>query len=207
MKTKKFFGFNKNEWIALGLIFASLVMVISYNFSISFRRSRDSRRKNDIRSIHDALIAYQEEVASFPASDDGSIVACFDGVDENGIPQRRACDWGWDGLPNIFEEGMPEYIATLPADPRHTEGRRYVYLSNGRRFQILAALEGSDEAEFDQAIIDRQIMCGDVICNFGRAFDDTPLDKSVEEYENEIRARESAIKEKNDKEAAQQVEQ
>ena len=48
-------------------------------------------------------------------------------------------------------------------------------------------LEGKgNEIGFDEAIIGRNLPCGEEICNFGRAFSVTPLDKSIQEYENEL---------------------
>ena len=77
----------------------------------------------------------------------------------------------------------------LPRDPDWKKGLVYVYISNGRRFQILASLEGRDEDEYSPRIEERNIKCGLKLCNFGRAYGKTPLDKSIEEYENEINAK------------------
>ena len=79
------------------------------------------------------------------------------------------------------------YLERIPSDPKHDEGARYYYVSNGRRFQIYASLEGRDEDEFSEAILARNLPCGKEICNFGLAYGKTPLDKSLEEYENELR--------------------
>jgi len=40
-----------------------------------------------------------------------------------------------------------------------------------------------------QKIVKRNISCGVKVCNYGRSYSTTPLDKSLEEYENEIRAK------------------
>ena len=182
------FGFTKKElYFVIATIF--LISFATYaNLQVSFRRSRDVERKGDLRAIYDALVAYQVDVASFPPSDEGKIVACLDGYDDQGVPQRRSCEWGWEGVTYYFEDGtIGKYIETLPTDPKHNEGRRYLYLSNGRHFQIYTSLEGVSEPEYNSAIVERNLSCGDKICNYGLADEVTPLEKSIEEYENELR--------------------
>ena len=180
-------GFKKGELRAVVIIFILLFTAIFFNLQVSFRKSRDERRKGDIRAIYDALVYYHEDSSSFPASSEGRIVACLGGFDENNVPQRKECEWGWEGLTDIFAEESKEYIHTLPTDPYHNDGARYLYLSNGRTFQLYASLEGESEPEFDPAVVKRNLNCGNKICNYGLAFNDTPLDKSIEEYENEKR--------------------
>ena len=79
-----------------------------------------------------------------------------------------------------------EGFKNLPFEPKAEDGLNYFYISNGKYFQIYAHLEGKDEAENDPKIARRNIPCGSAICNFGRSSGDTPLDKSLEEYENEL---------------------
>lgn len=184
-KFKYIFGFTKLEAFATFAILLTIGLAIYMNLQISLQRGRDIQRKNDIKAIHDALIQFHIDEASFPQSREGKIVSCLGGYDEGGIPQFAPCEWHTDAFANIFTGAV--YIPNLPTDPTHNEGARYHYISNGRNFQIYAALEGRDEAEFDAAIEARGLMCGNKICNFGRGFGATPLDKSLEEYENELR--------------------
>lgn len=181
----RFLGFSKQELMAVTAILTVIGIATSANLSVALRRERDSQRKSDLWAIYDGLVSYQTATASFPQSFEGKIVACFGGVDELGIPQAVACDWHRDALKNIFTGDV--YMENLPTDPHHNEGARYYYISNGRYFQIYAALEGSDEDEYNESIVARNIMCGNRVCNFGRGFMQTPLDKSIEEYENELR--------------------
>jgi hypothetical protein len=178
-------GFNKKELISVAVILAALGTATYMNLRISLRRERDFQRKNDIKAIHDALLAFHIDTSSFPPSFEGKIVACFGGVDKNGIPQAIPCNWHTDSLGNIFTGAI--FLEKLPTDPKHNSGARYYYISNGRYFQIYGALEGKDEAEYSEGIVARNIMCGNRVCNYGRGFLGTPLDKSIEEYENELR--------------------
>lgn len=181
------FGFNKKEIFSISIILAVIGVAIYLNLSSALKRARDVQRRNDLWRISDALIEYHKDRASFPPTFEGKIVACFGGVDEHGIPQAVPCDWHADGLSNIFTGQV--FLENLPTDPHHNQGARYLYLSNGRYFQIYAALESEDDPEYKPEVVARNLMCGNRQCNFGRAFLETPLDKTIEEYENELRAK------------------
>jgi len=193
--------FTRNEVVGIFLIFAVLLTFSYINFGISLRRSRDATRRGDLGTIYNSLESFFSDYGFFPPSNsEGKIVACkasnFDAVIaevakldqfnmELFISGLAPCDWGWDGL-HDFNDGEV-YLATLPTDPKHQEGLRYFYISNGRRYQIYAALEGgNDEQGYNEAIIKRNLNCGVAVCNFGRSFSVTPLDKSLSEYENEL---------------------
>jgi len=183
----KILGFKKNELIALFVIFSVLLVAIFVNLKISFRKARDAQRKGDIRGIYDALLLYHEDFGVFPLAIDGMIAACEPVTfDTKGSPTFSACRWGWDELRDVFDKDYPKYM-TLPSDPHHTYGVRYLYVSNGNHFQIYAALESAQEDEYKPEVVARNLNCGEEICNFGRSDGKTPLDKTLEEYENELR--------------------
>jgi hypothetical protein len=188
-------GLNKQE---LRFIFLALFLIISItalNMRTSLRKSRDAQRKNDIRSVYDALLAYQNDFGAFPESDNGKIKACKGELGDKGIPQFRACEWYKDGLRDIFDDSYKPYLNVILGDPRQGQGFSYYYLSNSKHFQVFASLEGENEDEFDPKIVARSLPCGQKICNFGRSDGATPLDKSLEEYENEL----ERLKEENEK--------
>lgn len=92
----------------------------------------------------------------------------------------------------FFPDGiapLAEFLPAVPQDPQTGEGLKYVYISNSRRFQIYASLEDKNQDEYSQTIEKRNISCGVKICNFGRAYGKTPLDVSLEEYEQRIYSR------------------
>lgn len=179
--------FTKKEFTILSVMLLVLMGVMLFNFSISERKARDAQRKQDLRDISNALESYKNDVGVYPASENGKIVGCDTGKkDELNMPILRACNWGEESLGNAFHPDKAKYLERIPVDPRNSDGYKYYYLTDGKFFQIYASLEGADETERDPAIITRNIFCGVKVCNFGIASSHTPLDKSLEEYENEI---------------------
>lgn len=78
-------------------------------------------------------------------------------------------------------------IPNLPKDPGTPNGYSYLYITDGKYYQLYASLEGgSDESVFNPEIQKIGLKCGNYICNFGVASGSTPLDKSLEVYENEL---------------------
>ncbi len=90
---------------------------------------------------------------------------------------------------SIYPESL-SVIKNLPKDPGTPSGYSYLYITDGKFFQLYASLEGkTDEAEFNPKIAALNLKCGNYICNFGKASGSTPLDKTLEVYENEINAK------------------
>lgn len=190
--------FTKKETKAVALIFLAIVLVSIGNFRVSLRRSRDATRKSDLGYLHGALAEYQKDYGAFPLSDsEGRILACLSPDKVAGEAQKikddptlkvdfEPCEWGNDSLSDVFDASYPSYVKNLPDDPQKGDGATYFYISNGSRFQVFATLEGADEDEYDEKIIARNLMCGNQICNFGRAYSSTPLDITIEEYERQL---------------------
>jgi type II secretory pathway pseudopilin PulG len=196
----KFFSKKETGWILVILVLIASASL--YNFRISLRRARDAQRKADLGEIANAIGAFQNDFGFYPPSLDGKIVACKkDGVDnyaeykdslltkDNEIDLFEIyapCEWGNDSLSDVFDPEYPPYIDTLPMDPQGSAGAHYTYISNKNRFQLYTGLEGKDEDDMQSVIAERNISCGTHICDFGRASGATPLEKSIEEYENEL---------------------
>ncbi|HEX6977374.1 MAG TPA: hypothetical protein VF185_03385 [Patescibacteria group bacterium] len=168
--------FSKQESIALTVILSILFVVSYFNFAKALVRSRDLERRNDIGAITKGLEDFRTDFASYPQSTkEGLINACNGG-----------CVWGKDPLRDINDLTYPAYMNVIPLDPRTGDGYSYLYFSNGRRFQIYATLEDAQGVEYDPKIVAMNLKCGTKICNFGRSSPETPLDKSIEQYENEL---------------------
>lgn len=183
--------FNKEEILVVGSIFVFIVLISFPNFKLSLKRGRDAQRKDDLGTLVNSLASYQSDLGSYPlSSSDGKILACRpkESLDTKGkkIFIYEACEWGKDGLADALEPSYPSYVTSLPSDPSSSAGLTFLYLSNGKRFQIFAHLEAKDDDEYNFAVEARQLSCGNKLCNFGKASGDTPLEKSIEEYENEL---------------------
>jgi hypothetical protein len=187
---------NKVETFGILLILAVIFVVSFFNFKVALRRSRDVQRKNDLSTLQNGLNNYLHDFGVFPmSSDNGEIVAC---KGEETVWDEKykvwlnlvPCVWGKDALADFSDPTYPAYIPLLPRDPQYSQGGNYLYISNGNRYQIFIYLEGeADEAEYDPIIVARNLSCGNRICNYGEAYSQTPLDKTLQEYENELEAK------------------
>lgn len=193
--------FTKNEIIGVLVILLLILVLTGFNLRISLRRSRDAQRRADVNDIVNALDKYQKDFGFFPpSSDDGKIIACkganfgtipSDIKDENRrgyfINMLRGCDWGDDSLRDVGDDTYQAYLNRIPRDPKADEGLAYFYISDMNTFQLYAYLEGGKTEEgFRRGIIERNLQCGNRVCNFGKAYGETPLEISLQEYENEV---------------------
>lgn len=184
--------FSKEEIKKVGLIIVALLMVSLINFRGSLTKARNAQRNADLTFMREKLEEYQSEVGHFPPSGgDGRILACKGegtvvNLEFKRLENPAPCKWGEDSLVNYFSDTPKTILEKIPVDPQNDDGVRYIYKSNLSRFQIYASLEGKGEAEYSEKIAGIKIKCGSRICNFGKAFSDTPLDKSIQEYENEL---------------------
>ena len=191
--------FTRQELIITISILIFLVIISVPNFNLALRRARDAQRRNDTRAISEVLIAYKDDLGYVPpANEKGEILACMSDENKGKVLNETLkldeylsllvpCRWGVDPLADLSSEDGKVYMPTLPRDPKFEEGTSYRYISTLMHFQILAYFEGEmDEDQYKAEVVTRNINCGNKICNFGFASEKTPLDKSLEEYENEI---------------------
>jgi type II secretory pathway pseudopilin PulG len=183
--------FSRQEALVVGFILFAVIAVSVPNFVTSIKRSRDAQRKNALGSLQNGLASFQRDLGSYPlSSPDGRILAC-DPVEKK-MPNGKTfveygpCEWGQDALADELDPAYPPYLERLPQDPISQEGASYIYFSNGVRFQIYASLELESDDEYSPKIAARGLRCGEKICNFGKSSGATPLEKSIEEYENEL---------------------
>ena len=184
--------FTKKETFLVVIVLFFIGFFSFFNLKAANRRARDFQRKDDIANIANALFEYHEAFGFYPKnSPDGRIVACLPptAVDyqtaAEAVKAYRPCDWWFDGLSDPITGAV--YLKQIPGDPYTGDGVYYRYVATRDNFQVFASLEGGDEPEYDEGIEARQLICGTAICNFGKGSPNTPLDKSLEEYENELR--------------------
>lgn len=194
--------FTKHELIGVTLILFVVGAITLNGLRLSVRRARDAQRMADLGAVSDALELFHEEYGFFPPEENGKIKACkgetFDTVlgeikklgriDQTLlISGLRACNWGADSFADLLNESREPYIKSLPIDPSSKEGYLYHYISNMKRFQIFSGLEGEmDEDVYNSSVAMRSLPCGIKTCSVGKAYADTPLDKTIEEYEEEL---------------------
>ena len=158
---KYFLGLSKIEtyWITGTVLI--IMTATFFNLQISLRRSRDSQRKDDLRSAANAVENFKNNFAYYPTSDQGKITACGEPriVSEKQI--FNICQWGVDSIADL----------RLPQDMHQAKGASYVYISDGTRYSLYASLEGLDEPEYSKEVIAKEVHCGDRICNFSIASD------------------------------------
>jgi hypothetical protein len=195
--------FSKSEIIGVFLILVVVIIVTSINLKSSLRRARDAQRRADIGAVANVLGSIQKDFGFFPGSSDGRIVFCkaenfgevVSQIEEGELTQDdllnglRSCEWGKDGLSDlgVFETDERTYISKLPQDPKSDEGFSYNYLSDSKRFQLYAYLEGGNSEDgYNEGIVARHLMCGNKVCNFGKSYGGAPLDISIEDYEQNL---------------------
>lgn len=193
--------FSKEELRVTAIILICVAVVTLLNLRVALRRSRDAKRRSDLGAISNALHSFFDDYGFFPPSEDGKILVCKgDDFNFSAVPRTlafdrieffsnlRACTWGEDTLTDLglFEEAST-YLENLPEDPRSEDGVKYIYLSNTKRFQLYSTLEGeSSEVGYDESILGRQLDCGGITCSYGKTYANTPLDRSIEEYEKQL---------------------
>ncbi len=191
--------FSKEEIAITSLIILVVGMVSFFNFQDALLRARDETRRGDIGELSEALNKFHADFGYFPPSEDGKIVYCINDNFETILQELnndpmfdkhklfeglRPCEWGEDQFDDLFDDEYPPYLTQLPQDPGTNMGYSYYYLSNLNRYQLYAHLEeGEDGVGFFPAIVHRQLNCGVGVCSFGKSYQETPLDISLEEYE------------------------
>lgn len=167
--------FSRAELASVVIIFCLLIIVSVPNFIASFRRARDQNRRDDMGVLEHALGLYYTDLSAFPpSSPDGEIMDClkpgdkpYQDVKGRWIVNPIVCEWGKDSFVNLIT--AKNYMLRLPRDPDWQKGASYLYISDGERYQLFAAMEGKDEAEVDPKIIAEHLLCGSEVCNMARS--------------------------------------
>ncbi len=183
--------FSRSEVKSLIVIFLVLFAVSVPNFVVSIQKSRDQIRRDDMGSLENALGQYLADFEALPpSSPDGRIVNCLKDGDipyknEKGLWTFEAipCEWGKDSFKNQITGRV--YLPNLPGDPDYEKGAKYLYFSDGDRYQIYAAMTVKNQAEIDPRIVARNLLCGEMVCNIGRSYN-VPIDVSIEEYDKQF---------------------
>ncbi|HBU22283.1 TPA: hypothetical protein DEB02_05055 [Candidatus Beckwithbacteria bacterium] len=131
-------GFTLIELLVSITIIGILASIGLGTFQNSQKKSRDTRRKNDLKQVSLALEAYLNDKGQYPGdnSDSGQIYGC--GADDESL-----CDWGDE----FTDQYGTVYMVEIPADP--TLGYTYDYDADdtGTSYQISARLENENDRD------------------------------------------------------------
>lgn len=153
--------------ILIVIVILGIIMTLGAGaYSRSQLRSRDNRRKSDIKNISIALEAYYNDKGQYPnEGPDGEICD-----DENN------CEWDV-----VFDDANGTvYMVKIPGDPKSNQ--RYVYDVGGgnRSYQLYARLENTEDTAVrnssDEPIVFSGVSCGAKDCNYGLSSSNTTAD-------------------------------
>lgn len=124
-------GFTLMELLVVIALLGILVTAGLSSFKSSQQRSRDTRRKSDLRAIRTAFETYYNDKGQYPnASVDGKIMGC-------GVNDQQECPWGGQ----FSDKNNTIYMVTLPGDPTGAQKYFYYVGTQNKSFQIYARLE------------------------------------------------------------------
>lgn len=127
-------GFTLMELLIVMAILGILITVGLTSYKSVQMKSRDSRRKNDLRQIASALEVYYNDKAKYPGDDGlGAIVGC-------GTNDAQTCTCG----SAMLDKNSVMYMPELPCDP--ASGRKYYYDAVGNNaYQLYARIENTED--------------------------------------------------------------
>lgn len=149
-------GFTLIELMIVIVILGVLTVTALTNFRSVQIKSRDARRKNNLRQIATALEYYYNDYGSYPPDTSNKIYGC-------GTTGLLVCDWG-SPFQTVLASGLPKtiYMPKLPGDP--SSGRYYYYDRIGTSsYKLYAMLENSADSE---NVPVATVNCGAGDCNY-----------------------------------------
>ncbi|HYD34829.1 MAG TPA: prepilin-type N-terminal cleavage/methylation domain-containing protein [Vitreimonas sp.] len=158
-------GFTLMEIMIVMVIIGVLSTIGVGSYRSTQQKSRDARRKSDLKNIASALEVYYNDKSKYPddGSDSGKIYGC--GTKSTNDTGKTVCEWG-----EAFEETVTGvtartiYMVKLPEDPRSTY--TYYYYTDGSRkiFHLYAYLENDLDTDINAE--DSGYDCGAYECNY-----------------------------------------
>ena len=162
-------GFTLVELLVVITIIGILSSVGLGTFTSAQRKSRDSRRKNDLATIAKALEVYNNDHYStypYPADDSGQIKGCNTDAD----PTETACAWG---AAFQHKDTNPDtvYLISLPDDPSTGQDYYYDAAVNRKSYQLYSRLENTADPAVPKDVDNNPqnygVSCGASNCNYG----------------------------------------
>lgn len=149
---KKLFkpGFTLLELLVVMAILGILSTIGIGSFLSSQVKSRDARRKGDLKAISQALEMYYNDKGEYPDEDSFRITACDPDV----------CDWGSE-----WSLGEIVYMPQLPKDPG---ANIYYYRSDNQSYALFTLLENPNDGDIEVAGYANTdcVVSGIILCNY-----------------------------------------
>lgn len=137
-------GFTLIELIIVLAVIGILVVLViaAFNPLTQLKKTRDARRKSDLRQIKTALALYYSVWGEYPEDSSGSIVGCES--------PPTSCTWGsvWSRDGTVFMKPLPD--DSLASNPNYSYDKIGI-----DSFTIIATLENRS----DKDIVETQIKC------------------------------------------------
>ena len=158
-------GFTLMELLIVIVLLGILATLGLSSFKSSQTKSRDTKRKGDLKSISTALEIYYNDKGRYPNdASDGRIMGC-------GAGDVLECTWGGQ----FTDANNTQYMAILSKDP--SKGKRYFYdvAGGNQSYQIYARLENTLDNDVQKDASDNPyaysgLYCDDasgIQCNWG----------------------------------------
>lgn len=134
-------GFTLIELLIVMTILGFLITAGIASYRSVQTKSRDIKRKNDLRQIASALEAYFNDYNVYPADTNQKIYGC-------GTTGATVCEWG-SPFQTLKADGTTVktmYMPKLPSDP--SSGRVYYYDRTGTTsYQLYARIENTEDSD------------------------------------------------------------
>lgn len=169
MKRSK--GFTLIELLIVIVLLGVLIALGLASYMSTMKKSRDSKRKSDLRQLAVTLEAYFNDKGHYPLMDSGE-TAAFMGCPDDTSP----CGWGV----SLVDANGTMYMQTIPVEGLSSQ--RYYYVSTaysghpaGSYFQLYARLENTLDGDIPKSGATSRVFsdmnCGTAIatlhCNYG----------------------------------------
>ena len=136
-------GFTLMELLVVMAILGILVTVGLTSYKSVQAKSRDARRKSDMRAIASALELYYNDYDRYPGDTNAIIMGC-------GTAGTSACAWG-SAFQTLKADGVSVktmYMAKLSGDPVGTYNYYYdVFGGQGKGYQLYTRLENTQDID------------------------------------------------------------